>query len=169
VPFHAEVGVEPVGEAEPWDLPSHPFLQPRNVRLRRTRDEDEGGVTGIEVCDVGDLVGDHGAAAAGVLGPAEHTRLEEGAIDDQLMPTVEQVQQAGLSSGPVEGIGLLHCHPRHPPTLGGQRVASPRLCLFLHEQFLVGGLPLLRRHDRWGVHGGLPARASALVRLGSHG
>jgi hypothetical protein len=31
---------------------------------------------------VGDLIGAQRAAAAGVLGPAEHPGLEEGAIDD---------------------------------------------------------------------------------------
>ena len=69
---HAEVGVEAVGEAEPGHLPAHPRLQPGDVRLGCTRNEDQGGVTGVQMGDVGDLVGDHGAAAAGVVGPAKH-------------------------------------------------------------------------------------------------
>jgi hypothetical protein len=38
---------------------------------------------------VGDLIGAQGAPAAGVLGPSEHPRLEEGAIEDQLTATLE--------------------------------------------------------------------------------
>ena len=38
---------------------------------------------------VADLIGAQGAAAAGVLGPAEHPGLEEGAIDDQLPAVLE--------------------------------------------------------------------------------
>src|SRR5262249_31279908 len=49
---------------------------------------------------VGDLIGAQGAAAAGVLGPAEHPGLEEGAIDDQLPAALEQVEQANLALGP---------------------------------------------------------------------
>src|SRR5467141_3621020 len=45
---------------------------------------------------VRDLIGAQGAAAAGVLGPAEHSRFEEGAIDDQLTAALEQIEQAGL-------------------------------------------------------------------------
>ena len=133
---HAEVGVEAVREGEPRHLPAHPRLQPRDVRLRRTRDENEGGVAGVQVGDVGDLVGHHGAAPAGVVGPAEHARLEEGAVDDQLTPTVEQVEQAGLARRPLERIRRLHGHPRHSPALGGQGVTGAGLGLFLHEQLL---------------------------------
>jgi hypothetical protein len=49
---------------------------------------------------VGDLIGAEGTAAAGVLGPAEHPWLKEGAIDDQLPATLEQVEQANLALGP---------------------------------------------------------------------
>jgi hypothetical protein len=40
------------------------------------------------VGEVGDLIGHQGAAAAGMLGPAEHTGLEEGPVDDQLTPVI---------------------------------------------------------------------------------
>ena len=107
--------------------------------------------------EVGDLVGHHGAAAAGMVGPAEHPGLEEGAVDDQLTAAFEQVEQARLARRPLERIRLLHGHPRHPPALGGQRVTGAGLGLLLHEQLLARGLPRLRRHDRWRVHGGLSA------------
>ena len=105
--------------------------------------------------EVRDLVGHHRAADAGVLGPAVHAGLEERAVDDQLTAAVEQVEQARLALGPVELVLLLHRQPRHPPTLGGQRVTGARQLLLLHEQLLARSLPLLGRHDRGCVHGGL--------------
>jgi hypothetical protein len=163
VPFvHAEIGVEAVREGEPGHLPAHPCLQPRDVRLRRTRSENQGGVTGIQVGDVGDLVRHHGAAPAGVIGPAEHSRLEESTVDDQLTATVEQVEQAGPARRPLERIRRLHGHPRHSPAFRRQGVTGAGLGLFFHEQLLAGRLPRLRRHDRWCVHGRLPAIASIL-------
>ena len=102
--------------------------------------------------DVGDLVGHHGAAAAGMLGPPEHPGFEKGAVDDQLTAALEQTEQARLALRPGERVVLLHGHPRHPPTLGGQRVARAGQGLLLHEHLLACGRPLLRRHDRWGVH-----------------
>jgi hypothetical protein len=104
---------------------------------------------------VGDLVGHHGAAAAGMLGPAEHAGLEEGAVDDQLTAAFEQVDQARVALRPVERVLLLHGQPRHPSALGGQRVAGAGQGLLLHEQLLARSLPRLRRHDRRCVHGGL--------------
>jgi hypothetical protein len=50
---------------------------------------------------MGDLVSHHGTAAAGMLGPAEHSGLEEGAVDDQLTAAVEQIEQACLAPRPV--------------------------------------------------------------------
>src|SRR5437763_3949850 len=95
---------------------------------------------------VADLVGSQGAAAAGVLGPAEYPGLEEGAVDDQLTAALEQVEQADLALGPVELVLLLHRHPRHPATLGGQRIAGAGEGLFLREELLPRSLPLLLRH-----------------------
>src|SRR5260370_41314146 len=97
---------------------------------------------------VRDLIGAQGAAAAGVLGPAEHSGLEEGAIDDQLTAPLEQIEQAYLALGSVELLLLLHRHPRHPSTPGGQRVTAAAPALLLHEQLLARNLPLLRRNDR---------------------
>src|ERR1051325_2832348 len=99
-----------------------------------------------------DLVGHERAAAAGMIGPAVNSGLEEGAVNDQLTPALEQVEQARLALRSVERIGLLHSHPRHPPTLGGQRVTRARQLLLLHEELLARSFPLLRRHDRRSVH-----------------
>src|SRR5215471_8545499 len=105
---------------------------------------------------VGDLVGAQGAAAAGVLRPAEHSGLEEGAIDDQLPTALEQIEQANLALGPLEFVRLLDRHPRHPSTLGGKGVPDPHMGLFLHEHLLARSLPGLRRHDRRCVHSEMP-------------
>ena len=93
--------------------------------------------------EVRDLVGDHRAAAAGMVGPAEHAGLVEGAVDDQLMAAFEQVEQARLALGSLELIVLLHGQPRHPPALGGQCVTGAGQLLLLHEQLLARGFPLL--------------------------
>ena len=146
--FDAEVRVEAVGDGVPRHLPAHPRLQARDVRLRRARGVGERGVAGVQMGQVGDLIGAQGAAAAGVLGPAEHPGLEEGAIDDQLPAALEQVEQAYLALGSVELVLLLHGHPRHPPAFGGQRVTGAGQGLLLHEQLLARSLPLLLRHDR---------------------
>src|SRR5262245_29579996 len=97
--------------------------------------------------EMGDLIGAQGAAAAGMLGPAEDTGLEEGAVEDQLSPALEKVEEADLAVGPVEHVLLLHGHPRHPPALGGHLIAGAGQRLLLHEKLLASLLPLLRRHD----------------------
>jgi hypothetical protein len=102
--------------------------------------------------EVANLIGPERAAAAGVLGPAKHTRLEESAVHDQLTATFEQVEQAHLTFGPVELVFLFYGHPWHPPTLGGHRVTGASRFLLLHEKPLACGLPLLSRHDRRCVH-----------------
>ena len=90
------------------------------------------------------LVGHHRAADAGVVGPADHARFEEGAIDDQLTAALEQIEQARFALWSVELVLLLHGQPRHPPTLGRQRVTGVGQLLLLHEQFLPRRLPFLR-------------------------
>ena len=112
--------------------------------------------------EVGDLVGAQRAAAAAMLRPAEHAGLEEGAVDDELTPAREQVEQARFAFRPLEGVCLVDGHPRHPPALGGQRVVGAQLGLLLDEQLLARGLPVLRRNDRRRVHGGQLALACVL-------
>jgi hypothetical protein len=73
VPFvNAKIGVEAVGDAVPGHFPAHTRLQSRDVHLRRARGISERGVSGIQVGQMGDLIGAQGAAAAPMLGPAEH-------------------------------------------------------------------------------------------------
>jgi hypothetical protein len=117
---------------------------------------------GRQMGEVGDLIGPKGAAAAGVLGPDEYSGFEEGAVDDQLTPVFEQVEQAHRARRSFERVRLLHGHPRHPPAFGGQRVMGPHVGLLLHEQLLARSLPRLRRNDRWCAHGGLSAFPAVL-------
>src|SRR4030095_14701553 len=86
-----------------------------------------------------------------MFAPAEHPGLEEGAVDDQLTTTVEEVEQACLPLRPVELVRLLDGQPPHPPTLRSQRVTSAGQRLLLHEELLARSLPRLHRHDRGGV------------------
>src|SRR5262249_17802566 len=83
---------------------------------------------------------------------------EEGAIHDQLPAALEQVEQANLTLGPVELVLLLHRHPRHPSTLGGQRITGAGQGLLLHEELLPRSLPLLLRHDRGCLYRDMPFR-----------
>ena len=100
-----------------------------------------------------DLIGAQRAAAAGVVGPAEHSRLEERAIDDQLTTALEQVDEARLAPGPDELIGLVDRHPRHPPAFGGERVMGAHHGLLLHKELLARSVPVLLRYDWGNVHG----------------
>src|ERR1700732_3940778 len=102
------------------------------------------------------------AATAGVFGPAEHLGLEEGAIDDQLTAALEQVEQANFTLWPVELVLLLHRHPRHPSTFGGQRVTGAGQSLLLYQELLTRSLPLLLRHNRGCLHRNMPFRVSLI-------
>ena len=150
---HAEVLVEAVRNGVPRnELPAHSCLQALDFLLRRARGEGECGIAGVQMSGVSDLVGHHGAADACMFGPADHARLEEGPVDDQLPAAVEQVEQTSLALGALELVLLLHGQPRHPATLGGQRVTSVGHLLLLREQLLARSLPLLRRHNSGGIH-----------------
>src|SRR5215475_13809278 len=104
------------------------------------------------------LVGDERAADAGpirvraALCVGGDVRPIEGAVDDQLAAALEQVQQAHGPIRPLEAVGLLHCHPRHTPTLSRHRVARPGELFLLHQQLLSGRIPLSRRDDRGYLH-----------------
>ena len=78
-----------------------------------------------------------------MVGPAEHAGLEERAIDDQLAAALEQIEQTRLAVGPDELIGLVDRHPRHPTTLGGERVMGAHYRLLFHEELLTRSVPVL--------------------------
>src|ERR1039457_5336318 len=149
---HAKVRVEAVGHGVPGYFPAHSRLHARDVSLWRARGVGELSIAGIQMGHVGDLIGAQGAAAAGVLGPAKHPGLEEGAVNDQLTAALKQTEQAHLALGSFELVALVHGHPRHPPAFGGQRVTGTCQGLLFHEELLTRSLPLLLRHDSGGVH-----------------
>src|SRR5947208_2403796 len=95
---------------------------------------------------VRDLIGAQRAAAAGVVGPAKYSGLEEGAIHNQLPAALEWVEQANSSLRSFELVPFLHQHPRHPSTLGGQRITGAGQGLLFREELLPCSLPLLLRH-----------------------
>src|SRR5262245_30612237 len=95
---------------------------------------------------VGNLVGHHGAADAGMLRPPGYAGLEKSAGDNQLPAALEQVEQARSAVRPLELVGLLHREPWHPPTLRRQRVTGATTLLLFHEELPARCLPLLPRH-----------------------
>src|SRR5258708_38266060 len=137
VPFvRAEVGAEAGCDGVPGHPRAHSCLPALDGRLWRARGVSEGGVASVQMREVGYLVGAQRAAAAGMLGPAEDAGLEEGAVDDQLPAALEQIEQANLALGPVELVLLVYRHPRHPSTLGGQRITGAGQGLLLHQELL---------------------------------
>src|ERR671930_97086 len=68
--------------------------------------------------DMRDLIGQHGAANTSMFGPALH----------------------------VELVLFLHRQPRHPSTLGSERITGVRQGFLLHQELLTHSLPLLWRH-----------------------
>src|SRR6185503_6189243 len=149
----AEVLVEVVGESVPGNvLPAHLGLHALDVLLRGARRVGERGVPGVQVRGVGDLVGAERAAEAAAVGPAGHVGVVEEAVEDELLAPLEHVEQRRRAVRALEAVLLLDRHPRHPAALGGQRIAGAGHLLLLDQQLLAGVLPLLRRHDRRGVH-----------------
>src|SRR6185503_7443275 len=149
---HAKVFVETIRDGVPRHLPTHPRLHALDVRLRRTRSERERRVASVQMREVCNLVGHEGTAAAGMLGPTKHARLEERAVDDQLTPAFEQIEQAHLAARPFELVLVRHRQPRHSPALGCQHVTGAGQCLLLHEKLLTRSLPLFRRYERGCLH-----------------
>src|ERR1700722_10325008 len=103
-----------------------------------------------------DLIGTEGAASAGVIRPAEHPGLEEGAIDDQLRAALEQINEAYLTVRSVERVIRVDSYPRHAAAFGGQCIARTREGFLFHKELLARGLPLLLRYDRGSLHREIP-------------
>src|SRR5439155_4871757 len=108
-------------------------LERGDVGMWCARGVDEGRVARVQMDEIRNLIGPERTADAGMLRPAVHAGLEEGAVHDQLMAALEQVEQAYLALGSVELVFLLHGHPRHPPALCSQLVAGAGYFLLPHE------------------------------------
>src|SRR5690348_2493325 len=100
-----------------------------------------------------DLIGAQRTAAACVIGPAKHSGLKEGAVEDQLPAAFEQVEQADPAFGSFKLVLLFDRHPWHPATFRGQGIARTSESFFLNKHPLTRGIPLLGRHDRRRLHG----------------
>src|SRR5262249_3805149 len=124
----------------------------RDVGLRSTRGKRKRGIARIQVSEMTDLVGHHGAANAAMLRPAMHARLKKGAVDNELTAAFEQVEQTHLALESVEFVLFLHSQPRHPPALRRQRVTGAGEGLLLGEHLQACSIPLLRRYDRRRLH-----------------
>jgi hypothetical protein len=73
-------------------------------------------------------------------------------VDDELAPSLEQVEQAGLAFRAVEDVVLVDPDHRQPAALGCQRISRPGGLLLLNEHLVARGLPLGFRNDSWKVH-----------------
>src|SRR5262249_14816109 len=102
------------------------------------------GIAGVQMSGGSNLAGHHGASDACVVRPADHAGFEECAIDYQLTASVKQIEQASCSMGSLELAILLPSHPRHHPSLRGQRITRPAELLLLQEKLLPSSLPFLR-------------------------
>src|SRR5690349_15051037 len=97
---HAEVFVKVVGDRVPRDqFPAHALPQSLDLGLRSARNERERRVPRVQVGGVRDLVGEERAAYTGTfrVGTAPlwvrgDVWRVEGAVDDQLPATLEQVE-----------------------------------------------------------------------------
>ena len=78
----------------------------------------ERGVARVQMSEVGNLIGHERTAATRMLGPAVYARLEEGAVNDELTTTLEQIEEADLPFRSIELILFFNSQPGHPPTLG---------------------------------------------------
>jgi hypothetical protein len=101
------------------------------------------------VRELGDLVGEHRAAAARLP-----VLREPEVVEDQLRPAREQVQEPGATGRPFELEAGLERHHRLPPALRGERVALPRRGLLLFDQRGVRVTPTLLVDDLWQSHAG---------------
>ena len=150
----AEILVEVVGERIPRDeFPAHPLLQALDLGLGGAGDIHQRRVPRVQVRRVCDLVGPKGTADAGPLrvGAARlrvsgDVRRVEGAVDNQLPATPEQVRQARRSVRSLKAVLLstaIHGIAGAQPTASHGRGSA----FLLDEQRIARGLPLLRRDD----------------------
>src|SRR6266704_3223260 len=73
-----------------------------------------------------DLIGYHGAANAGMLGPAFHAGLEEGAVDDQLTAAVDAQRPARHERGST---------PSPSRAVAGAQPPTPAVTRFWGDSF----------------------------------
>ena len=65
-------------------------------------------------------------------------------IEDQLTPALEQIEQAYFAIGSVKDILLVDRDHWQPAALRGERIERACHRFLFYQQFLPGGLPLIR-------------------------
>ena len=141
----AEVAVEVAAAArDPVDAPAHPLPVGEELLERRAGGEQQRGVPGLQVGDLGiERVRDRGAdRAACLVGRPEHE-----VVDEQLGAAVEEIGERLRAVLGLEPVVLLDRDPRQLAPLPGQLVAAAGELLLLLQQLVALRLPLLLRAD----------------------
>jgi hypothetical protein len=128
-------------------LPPHPLLELCDALLRGGRDEYEARVASGQMCRMGHRVSEKRAAGAGSIRPVLDVRGVEEAVNDQLAPPGEQVEEVHLTVGADEAVAAAHGGHRQSPTLGGEPVARLHQRLLFDQQIVAGRLPFVARDD----------------------
>ncbi len=92
--------------------------------------------------------------------------------DDELAPSVEEVEQGGLAVGALEDVLLLDLDHGELAALGDERVAAPGELLLLGEELLAVAQPFVLGCDLWKAHIGCDpaaARDSSVQRRAMRG
>src|SRR5439155_27231053 len=139
------VAVEVAASArDPVDAPAHSLPERAQLREWRAGSEQQGGVPGLQVRDLGcERVRYRGADRAACL----EGRSEHEVIDQQLSAAVEEVGQGLRALLGLEAVLLLDRDPGQPAPLLGQLVAPAGELLLLLQQLVALRLPLVLRAD----------------------
>src|SRR5262249_30389231 len=103
-----------------------------------TRTPGKRGLPCVQVGEMAEVVGEERAARAARL-PA---RVEHEVVDDELLASLEQIEQPSQAAPALERKVLVDPHHREPTTLGIQRVPLTGELLLLREQRLPRIQPL---------------------------
>src|SRR5215469_3239639 len=138
------VEVAAVGGVPPHG-PAHPLLEPLDARQRRAGYQDQGGVAGMQVRKVADIVCyDRTSGAALILaGEARLGMAPHEVVHDQLAALLEQIKETRLPIGPGERVFLVDLDHRQGAAGGIENVFRVACLLLLSEQMLAGGQPLI--------------------------
>src|SRR6059036_262757 len=100
------------------------------------------------------MIGQERAAPAALLPPGSEHEM----IDNQLAASGEKVGQRLLAIWPVEYVVLFHLDPGQVAPLGAQLIAQPGEFLFLDQELLARGEPLVLRYDWVVLHDSISFR-----------
>jgi hypothetical protein len=141
-----EVVVEVRAEGRnPGESPSHALLERFDLVERRAGHGYEGGLSGAQVREIREVVGGEGAAGACFcLAGAQHE-----VVDEQLLPTVKQVEERDFPRWPFKGVLLVKVDHGEVAQLGAQGFAGAEGFFLLDEEIFALGKPLFSANDLW--------------------